>query len=171
MLKLSVVASPLAVVLALALGSTTFIAGCASDTGDMKPMQQSPDQKAKEPNKTPAGTTSGGTSTGGTSTGGTSPAAMTANPKPQSPDASAKDLTKPTMADMPTMTFKDATHVLKADSPYYASAPATGDKPEGTWKAGTPVLVMVPGAPYSQVKTATGTEAYVPTMNLKSVAK
>lgn len=165
MLKLSVVASPLALVLALALGSTT-LPGCASDTGDMKPMQQSPDQKAKEPNKTPAGTTSGSTSTGGTS-----PAAMTPKPKPQSPDASAKDITKTPTGDTSPLTFKDATHVLKTDSPFYASMPSTGDKPEGTWKAGTPLLVMVPGAPYSQVKTASGTEAYVPTMNLKSVAK
>lgn len=65
---------------------------------------------------------------------------------------------------------KDMTHTLSADSPYYKSMPAKDAKPDGTWKAGTKVLVMIPGAPMSKVTAQTGAVGYVATDNLQPIS-
>ena len=51
---------------------------------------------------------------------------------------------------------KDMTHTLSADSPYFTSMPKKDTPPAGTFKAGTKVLVMIPGAPYSKVTAQNG---------------
>ncbi len=65
----------------------------------------------------------------------TQPVAVT----PPQATAQAPVVVKPTM-----LPDKDMTHTLSADSPYFKSMPAKDAKPDGTWKAGTKVLVMIP---------------------------
>lgn len=55
------------------------------------------------------------------------------------------------------------THVMTKDEPYYESMPAADTKSPGTLKSGTKVLLMVPGAPYSQVLTEDGATVYTMT--------
>jgi hypothetical protein len=64
---------------------------------------------------------------------------------------------------------KDLTHVVSEDSPYYASSPAQGRPADGTLKAGTRVLVMMPRGAYSQVVTADGKRVYTTTSGLKPI--
>jgi len=64
---------------------------------------------------------------------------------------------------------KDLTHVLSRDEPYYASSPAQGRPADGTLKAGTKVLVMMPRGSYSQVVTADGKRVYTSTAGLKPI--
>lgn len=65
---------------------------------------------------------------------------------------------------------KDMTHTLSADSAYFKSLPAADAKPDGTWKAGSKVLVLIPGAKYSKVKSPAGEVAYVLTDNLQPIS-
>jgi hypothetical protein len=64
---------------------------------------------------------------------------------------------------------KDLTHVLSKDEPYYASSPSQGRPADGTLKAGTKVLVMMPRGSYSQVVTADGKRVYTSTAGLKPI--
>jgi hypothetical protein len=64
---------------------------------------------------------------------------------------------------------KDLTHVLSQDEPYYATSPAQGKPADGTLKAGTKVLVMMPRGSYSQVVTADGKRVYTSTAGLKPI--
>jgi hypothetical protein len=64
---------------------------------------------------------------------------------------------------------KDLTHVVSEDSPYYASSPAQGKPADGTLKAGTKVLVMMPRGAFSQVVTADGKRVYTTTSGLKPI--
>jgi len=66
---------------------------------------------------------------------------------------------------------KDMTHVLEKDEPYFTSEPGPSATPAGTLKAGSKVLVIIPGAPYSQVMTDTGVSAYTVTDGLKPLGK
>ena len=66
---------------------------------------------------------------------------------------------------------KDMTHVLEKDEPYYTTEPAASTTPTGTLAAGSKVLVIVPGAPYSQVVTDKGISAYTVTDGLKPIGK
>jgi hypothetical protein len=156
----------LAIVLALGL-----VTGCAnkpaSEPAD-KGSPSSPDLKEKDQTKNPGGTSSPGAMQSGT----VSP--METGPK--SPDIAAKDATKSpaappnggvSMAPVMGPAYKDATHVLADNEPYYLSSPGTEAKPDGMWAAGTPVLVVIPSGTYSKVKTGGGTEAYVSTAGLK----
>jgi hypothetical protein len=161
----------LTLVLALGLG-----AGCANRPAATTPAENttptSPDANQKDATKNAAGTTS---DTGGMN-GMKMPTPSENQPTPQSPDIAAKDVSRsPTnpsapgqgMAAVKGPDFKDATHVLSKDEPYYAtSSPAASAKPDGTWAAGTPVLLLIPGSPYSKVKLGNGTEAYVSTSGL-----
>jgi PAB1-binding protein PBP1 len=90
----------------------------------------------------------------------TQPVAMTPTAKPTP--------TMPAMATTP-VPEKDLTHVLSKDEPYYASSPAQGKPADGTLKAGTKVLVMMPRGSYSQVVTADGKKVYTSTSGLKPV--
>src|SRR5579871_1958537 len=51
---------------------------------------------------------------------------------------------------------KDMTHVLEKDQPYYTMEPTASTPAAGTLSAGSKVLVMNPGVPYSQVVTDKG---------------
>jgi hypothetical protein len=66
---------------------------------------------------------------------------------------------------------KDLTHVLTKDEPYFADMPAAGATPAGTLKEGSKVLVLIPGADYSQVTTDKGVSAYTATDGLKPLGK
>ena len=66
---------------------------------------------------------------------------------------------------------KDLTHVLTQDEPYFASEPTASSPPSGTLKAGSKVLVLIPGAQYSQVITDMGVSAYTVTDGLKPLGK
>jgi hypothetical protein len=61
------------------------------------------------------------------------------------------------------------THVLTKDEAYYATSPAQARSPDGTLKAGTKVVLLMPRGSYSQVMTADGKRAYVSTASLKPV--
>ena len=159
--------------LALLLGLGVAAAGCKSSSPSAtgtNTTPSSPDMSQKDPTKNASGTSSMGEK----------PAEMPSAKEgtPSSPDLSAKDPTK-----APGVTagagapsgmkatmgpdFKDATHVLTADQPFFSSEPADAAKPEGMWASGTPVLVLIPGAAFSKVKAGDGTEAYVSTAGLK----
>jgi len=66
---------------------------------------------------------------------------------------------------------KDMTHVLEKDEPYYTTEPTASATPAGTLATGSKVLVIVPGAPYSQVVTDKGISAYTVTDGLKPLGK
>jgi hypothetical protein len=71
----------------------------------------------------------------------------------------------------PAIPDKDLTHVLAADEPYYATPPAQGKAADGTLKAGTKVLVVMPRGGYSQVMTPDGRRVYTSTAGLQPVGK
>ena len=64
---------------------------------------------------------------------------------------------------------KDMTHVVSKDESYFGSMPMAGKKPDGTLKAGTKVVVLMPRGGYSQVMTADGKRVYTTTAALKPV--
>jgi len=66
---------------------------------------------------------------------------------------------------------KDMTHVLAKDEPYFTTEPTASASPAGMLKEGAKVLVIVPGAQYSQVVTDKGISAYTPTDGLKPIGK
>ena len=68
-----------------------------------------------------------------------------------------------------TVPDKDMTHVLTKDEPYYALSPAQAKAPDGTLKAGTKVVVLMPRGSYSQVMTGDGKRVYTSTAALKPV--
>ncbi len=76
-----------------------------------------------------------------------SPAPPASQPVAVTPTSANGATAQPPVMDKVTMLpDKDMTHTLSADSPYFKSMPAKDAKPDGTWKAGTKVLVMIPGA-------------------------
>ena len=92
------------------------------------------------------------------------------------PSATATPL-PPTMpatmpaAKTPPPPVSPATHMLTADEPYFATEPAAGAKPDGMLKAGSKVLLVIPGAQYSQITTDTGLSVYLLTDGLKALGK
>ena len=66
---------------------------------------------------------------------------------------------------------KDLTHALTKDEPFYLNEPGASPQPVGILKAGSKVLVLIPGATYSQVITDKGVSAYVPTDGLSPLGK
>ena len=66
---------------------------------------------------------------------------------------------------------EDMTHVLGMDEPYFLTMPGPAAIPDGTFKSGTKVLVMVPGSKYSKVLSETGVTAYTVTKGLEPVRK
>ena len=69
----------------------------------------------------------------------------------------------------PALADKDMTHVLAKDEAYFSTMPVAGRSPDGTLKAGTKVVVMMPRGAYSQVITADGRRVYTTTAALKPV--
>ena len=88
-------------------------------------------------------------------------------------------MSSPTTKPAPTVTAsapaatpvadKDMTHVLTKDEPYYTTSPAQAKPPDGTLKAGTKVVVLMPRGSYSQVMTGDGKRVYTSTAALKPV--
>ena len=68
-----------------------------------------------------------------------------------------------------TVPDKDMTHVLTQDEAYYATSPAQAKKPDGTLKAGTKVVLLMPRGSYAQVMTGDGKRVYTSTAALKPV--
>ena len=68
-----------------------------------------------------------------------------------------------------TVPDKDMTHVLTKDEAFYATSPAQAKKPDGTLRAGTKVVLLMPRGSYSQVMTADGKRVYTSTAGLKPV--
>ena len=60
-----------------------------------------------------------------------------------------------------TVAEASATHVISKDQPYFKSFPVEGAKPSGTLKAGTKVLLLIPGS-MAQVQTTEGKTVYTP---------
>lgn len=159
-----------------AAASLGLVAGCMDHQTPPSPEQSpnSPDTKSKGtggpamPNKVDS---SGSSSVTPSPVGPASPA--DANNK--NPNVMSKGTGSPAtpVASTPGMEakmgpdFKDATHKLAADAPFYSTMPDSASKPEGWWKAGTPVLLTTPTMPFSKVKAGDGTEAYVGTSNLE----
>lgn len=63
------------------------------------------------------------------------------------------------------------THSFTKDTPYFASKPVSGAAPAGTFKSGTKVIVLIPGAPYAKVLSADGVTAYASIDNLEPLGK
>lgn len=99
--------------------------------------------------------------------GDTSMKTSTPMASPTTMPTATATMTTPT----PAMTEKDMTHVVMTDEAFYAGSPAQGKAPEGTLKAGTKVMLMMPRGSYSQVMTADGKGVYIRTSGLKPVGK
>ena len=103
----------------------------------------------------------------------TSPGTMTPTTKPVTTMAPAKSAPATPAAPAATATAaiaeKDMTHVVSDDEPYFASMPSPGKRSDGTLKAGTKVVVLMPRGGYSQVMTADGKRIYTTTAALKPV--
>jgi len=93
------------------------------------------------------------------------PAEASAAPAPVPPalrPEAAKPAPAPKVepATKPAEPAKAMTHVLTKDQPFFTSMPmAAGPKPAGTIKAGTKVLLLIPGS-YAQVETTAGKQIY-----------
>jgi hypothetical protein len=66
---------------------------------------------------------------------------------------------------------KDMTHSFTKDTPYFAEKPAASATPAGTFKAGTKVIVVIPGTPYAKVQSLDGVTAYASIENLEPLGK
>jgi len=93
-----------------------------------------------------------------------------AGPAATMPVAPAKAM-EVTIPAGPPPADKDLTHVLTKDEPFFLSEPGATDTPVGTLKSGSKVLVLIPGAQYSQVITDKGISAYTLTDGLKPLGK
>lgn len=76
--------------------------------------------------------------------------------------------TKPVVA-APAVPDK-MTHKVAVEQPYFTKMPMAGAKPAGTLKAGTKVMMVIPGA-NSQVETADGMLVYTPRDGLELLVK
>jgi hypothetical protein len=107
---------------------------------------------------------------GSSTTPSTTPSATVTTP-PSGSNETAPPATGPATA--PAAAMPGATHVLTADEPYYTTDPGTagqGMAPAGMLKAGTPVLVMVPGKTYCKIISNQGTSCYTLTSGLKPIS-
>jgi hypothetical protein len=101
-----------------------------------------------------------------TSTKTTTPSPVTASPT-TNPSVTATTATP--AAPAAAVPEKDMTHVLTKDEAYYAASPAQATKPDGTLKAGTKVVLLMPRGSYAQVMTGDGKRVYTSTAALKPV--
>ena len=98
-----------------------------------------------------------------------SPGTMTTTGTTDTPTTMAPTTPAPAAAAEAAIAEKDMTHVVSKDESYFGSMPAAGKKPDGTLKAGTKVVVLMPRGGYSQVMTADGKRVYTTTAALKPV--
>lgn len=64
---------------------------------------------------------------------------------------------------------EEFTHELTKDESYYITGPQQARPPDGTFKAGTKVVLVREAGSYSQVKSETQVTAYVATGSLKAL--
>ena len=107
----------------------------------------------------------------GCHTASSEPPSATTMPAPETNMKAAGPATMP-VPSAAAPAAKDMTHVLTKDEPYFTAEPSSATAtPAGTLKAGSKVLVIIPGAPYSQVVTDAGVSAYTMTDGLKPLGK
>lgn len=96
---------------------------------------------------------------------------MPTTPSMTMPAMTMPAMTMPAMPAMPAVVpDKDMTHTLTKDQPYFTSEPSgPAAAPAGTLPAGSKVLLVIPGATYSQVTTSSGMSVYTMTDGLKSI--
>ena len=63
------------------------------------------------------------------------------------------------------------THVVTADTVYYLGGPQQARPPEGTFTAGTRVVLIRDAGSYGQVRSETGVEAYVSSGSLQPIVR
>jgi len=95
----------------------------------------------------------------------------TTMPAPEANMKSGGPATMPVPSAAAAPAAKDMTHVLTKDEPYFTNDPGVSSTPAGSLKEGTKVLMVVPGAQYSQVITDTGLHVYTITDGLKPIGK
>jgi hypothetical protein len=98
------------------------------------------------------------------------PPATTDKPAPTPTPPIAAQATQPPPAPATLPPLKDMTHSFTKDTPYYAKKPDKDTPPDGTFKAGTKVIVLIPGAPYCQVLSQDGVTAYASIENLEPLS-
>ena len=98
-----------------------------------------------------------------------SPGTMTTTGATGTPTTMTPTTSAPAAATEAAIAEKDMTHVVSKDESYFGSMPMAGKKPDGTLKAGTKVVVLMPRGGYSQVMTADGKRVYTTTAALKPV--
>ncbi len=144
--------------LASIVSASLFVVGCQSgvspstmpSTPTTVPMAQAPVTPPPSPGPAPA-----------------APA-----PTPPAPTVTAGQATPPPPVVAPTLPpEKDMTHSFTKDTPYFATKPGAGATPAGTFKAGTKVIVLIPGAPYAKVLSLDGVTAYASIDNLEPLGK
>jgi hypothetical protein len=92
-------------------------------------------------------------------------------PAPPPPTVTAGQATRQPAAASTLPPEKDMTHSFTKDTPYFVDKPAAGATPAGTFKAGTKVIVLVPGAPYAKVQSLDGVVAYASIDDLEPLGK
>lgn len=99
-----------------------------------------------------------------------SPPAPATVPPPPTPTVTGNATPPPVVAStLPPE--KDMTHSFTKDTPYFADKPTASATPSGTFKAGTKVIVLIPGAPYAKVQSLDGVVAYASIDNLEPLGK
>jgi hypothetical protein len=101
------------------------------------------------------------------------PAPATVPPAPPAPTVVTGQATTPPPPPAAAVALppeKDMTHSFTKDTPYFADKPSAGATPSGTFKAGTKVIVLIPGAPYAKVQSLEGVVAYASIDNLEPLS-
>jgi hypothetical protein len=113
-----------------------------------------------------------GVAAGGCTTPATPGPGPTTGPTAMASPTTAPAAVGPAAPTVPPPAATALTHVLTQDEPYFASEPAAPGAPSsGTLKAGVKVLLVIPGAQYSQVISDTGISAFTLTDGLKPLGK
>jgi hypothetical protein len=86
------------------------------------------------------------------------------------PKSKMKPMTMPATKPVAAMPAKMMTHFLAKDQPYYMAMPTAGAKPAGMLKAGTKVLLLIPGST-AQVETADAMTVYTPIDGVELIAR
>jgi hypothetical protein len=133
------------------LSRKLFTLACAIGAGGLVGCHNTP---SDTPTTMPA--PAANMSTGGPTTMPIAPALPTVVPATPTPPAPAKVMT----------------HELTKDQPFFVDMP-TGPNPpsQGLLRAGSKVLLLIPGAEYSQIETDMGITYFTPTDGLKPLGK
>jgi hypothetical protein len=130
-------------ILLFSAAASIMLAGCQTSPSPSAPATPTTVPVAQSPVTPPA-----------------SPPPSPAQPAPPPTPQIAVQGTQPPPVASTLPPLKDMTHSFTKDTPYFASKPAKGAAPDGTFKAGTKVIVLIPGAPYCKVLSQDGVTAY-----------